>query len=40
MAEMYRVLKPKGIAVIVDMRRDATPEDIDQEVSRVVEKRL
>ena len=31
-AEMYRVLKPKGVAVIADMRRDATPEDIEQEV--------
>ena len=31
-AEMYRVLKPKGVAVIVDMRHDATPEDIEQEV--------
>jgi len=31
-SEMYRVLKPKGVAVIADMRRDATPEDIEQEV--------
>ena len=31
-AEMYRVLKPKGVAVIADMRHDATPEDIEQEV--------
>lgn len=31
-AEMYRVLKPRGVAVIVDMRHDATPEDIEQEV--------
>jgi len=30
--EMYRVLKPNGIAVIADMRGDATPEDIEREV--------
>lgn len=30
--EMYRVLKPNGIAVIADMRRDASAEDIDREV--------
>ena len=31
-AEMYRLLKPKGVAVIADMRHDATPEDIEEEV--------
>lgn len=31
-AEMHRVLKPNGMAVIVDMRRDASTEDIEQEV--------
>jgi ubiquinone/menaquinone biosynthesis C-methylase UbiE len=31
-AEMYRVLKPNGVAVIADMRRDASAEDIEREV--------
>lgn len=31
-AEMYRVLKPNGTAVISDMRRDASAEDIEREV--------
>jgi len=31
-AEMYRVLKPGGTALIADMRRDASALDIDQEV--------
>src|SRR6266540_1967590 len=32
-SEMYRVLKPGGVAVIADMRSDASAEDIEQEVN-------
>ncbi len=31
-AEMHRVLRPKGKTVIADLRRDASPEEIEQEV--------
>ena len=32
-SEMYRVLKPGGVAVILDMRSDASADDIDREVN-------
>ena len=31
-SEMYRVLKPSGVAMIADLRSDASSEDIEQEV--------
>lgn len=34
-AEMYRVLKPNGVAVIADMRRDASSIDIEREVQNM-----
>ncbi|CAA7602385.1 Methyltransferase type 11 [Acididesulfobacillus acetoxydans] len=34
MQEMYRVLKPGGTALIIDMNRNCTKEDIEQEIER------
>ncbi|KLU59022.1 putative methyltransferase YcgJ [Peptococcaceae bacterium CEB3] len=34
MREMYRVLKPGGIALIMDMNRNCTQEDIEEEMEK------
>jgi ubiquinone/menaquinone biosynthesis C-methylase UbiE len=34
MTEMYRVLKPGGTALIIDMNRDCTKEDIAEELNK------
>ena len=33
--EMYRVLKKRGRAVIIDLRRDASQKSIDEEVEKM-----
>jgi ubiquinone/menaquinone biosynthesis C-methylase UbiE len=38
--EMHRVLRPGGVAVIQDLRRDATGADLDEEVRRMEVGRL
>ena len=35
LCEMHRVLKPGGTALLIDLRRDATPDSIDQAVDRM-----
>lgn len=34
LSEMYRVLKPNGTALILDMNHDATKEDIENQINR------
>ena len=34
LAEMYRALKTGGAALVIDMNRDASKEDIDEEIKR------